>query len=136
MRDLRDQVTNELLPRALSKRATTRAWIDTKGRWLVVDSGADKKAEEFVDAPRRAEEDCPCKRLETERSPVSAMTMWLASGKPPAGFTIEAGHRCRRLLPQESDRIAGDLRETPASDESRGELTLRTPSCSAVSGTP
>ncbi len=89
MRDLRDQVTNELLPRALSKRATTRAWIDTKGRWLVVDAGADKKAEEFVDALRRAEEDFPCKRLETERSPGSAMTRWLASGKPPAGFSID-----------------------------------------------
>jgi recombination associated protein RdgC len=54
-----------------------------------VDAGADKKAEEFVDALRRAEEDFPCKRLETERSPGSAMTRWLASGKPPAGFSID-----------------------------------------------
>lgn len=89
MRDLRDQVTTELLPRALAKRATTRAWIDDKGRWLVVDAGADKKAEEFVEALRRAEENFQCARLATGRSPGASMTQWLASGKPPAGFSID-----------------------------------------------
>lgn len=89
MRDLRDQVTNDLLPRALSKRSTTRAWIDAEGGWLVVDAGADKKAEEFLEALRRAEEDFPCKRLDTERTAGSSMTKWLAAGDPPAGFSID-----------------------------------------------
>ena len=68
---------------------TTRAWVDAKGRWLVVDAGADKKAEAFVEALRRADDDFPCKRLETARSAGACMTKWLASGKPPAGFSID-----------------------------------------------
>ena len=89
MRDLKDRVTNELLPRALAKRTTTRAWIDAKGHWLAIDAGADKKAEEFLEALRRAEEDFPCKRLDTQRSAGSAMTSWLSTQAPPKGFTID-----------------------------------------------
>lgn len=89
MRDIKDQITNELMPRALSRRSTTRAWIDTTNRWLVVDSAADKKAEEFIEALRRVEEDFPCKRLDTQRSPGAAMTKWLAAGDAPDKFTID-----------------------------------------------
>ncbi len=89
MRDLKDRVTNELLPRALAKRTTTRAWIDAKGRWLAIDAGADKKVEEFLEALRRAEEDFPCKRLDTQRSAGGAMTSWLSTQAPPHGFTID-----------------------------------------------
>jgi recombination associated protein RdgC len=89
MRDIKDQVTNELMPRALSRRSTTRAWIDATNRWLVVDAAADKKAEEFVEALRRVKEDFPCKRLDTQRSPGAAMTKWLAVGDAPDKFAID-----------------------------------------------
>ena len=89
MRDLRERITDELLPRALAKRSTTRAWIDAKGGWLAVDAGADKKAEEFLEALRRAEDDFPCKRLDTQRSPGGAMTSWLATQQAPHGFSID-----------------------------------------------
>ncbi len=89
MRDLRDHVTNELLPRALARRTTTRAWIDAQARWLVVDAGADKKAEEFVEALRRADTDLSCRRLDTQRSPAASMTSWLATHDAPPGFTID-----------------------------------------------
>ena len=89
MREIRDEVTNELLPRALSRRTTTRAWIDSTGKWLAVDAAADKKAEEFLEALRRAEENFPCKRLDTQRSPGAAMTNWLATGKAPQSFSID-----------------------------------------------
>ena len=89
MREIRDEVTNELLPRALARRTTTRAWIDSTGGWLAVDAAADKKAEEFLEALRRAEENFPCKRLDTQRSPGAAMTHWLATGKAPPAFSID-----------------------------------------------
>ncbi len=114
MRDLRDQVTNELLPRALSRRLTTRAWVDAKGGWLVVDAGADKKAEELVDALRRAEEDFACKRLDTARSPGAAMTQWLAAGKPPPGFSID-----QDLELQSSDLSKATIRYSRHSLEGR-----------------
>jgi recombination associated protein RdgC len=89
MRDIKAQITNELMSRALSRRSTTRAWIDATSRWLVVDAAADKKAEEFVEALRRVEENFPCKRLDTQRSPGAAMTKWLAAGDAPDKFTID-----------------------------------------------
>lgn len=98
MRDIREQVSNELMPRALSRRSTTRCWIDTINRWLVVDASADKSAEEFLEALRRVEDDFPCKRLETERSPGGAMTRWLNEGDAPGHFSID----------QDLELLAGD----------------------------
>jgi recombination associated protein RdgC len=89
MRDLKDRVTNELMPRALAKRSTTRAWLDEVNRLLIIEAGADKKAEEFLEALRRAEEDFPCRRLETKLSAGPAMTRWLSAHQPPRGFSID-----------------------------------------------
>lgn len=89
MRDLRDHVTNELLPRALARRSTTRAWVDAQSRLLVVDAGADKKAEEFVEALRRADTELSCRRLDTQRSAGAAMTSWVSTHDAPHGFTID-----------------------------------------------
>lgn len=89
MRDLREQVTSELMPRALSRRKITRAWIDRKGGWLAVDASADPKAELFVETLRRAEDDLPARRLETLRSPASAMAEWLAKAEAPGKFSID-----------------------------------------------
>jgi recombination associated protein RdgC len=89
MRDLRDQVTTELLPRALARRRVTHGWIDAKNGWLAVDAGADAKAEQFMEALRRAEDDLPALRLETKRSPASAMAEWLVKGEVPGKFTLD-----------------------------------------------
>jgi recombination associated protein RdgC len=99
MRDLRDRITNELMPRALAKRATTRAWVDESAGLLMVDAGADKKAEEFLEALRRADDDLAFKRLDTKQSPGTAMTRWLAAHKPPTGFSID----------QDLELLAGDM---------------------------
>ena len=89
MRDLRDRITNELMPRALAKRATTRAWIDEEAGLLMVDAGADKKAEEFLEALRRADDDLVFRKLDTKQSPGAAMTKWLAAHKAPGDFSID-----------------------------------------------
>ena len=89
MRDLREQVTGELLPRALSRRRTTWGWIDAKNGWLALDAAADPKAEQFMEALRRAEDDLPATRLETQRSPASAMAEWLVNGSVPGKFSID-----------------------------------------------
>ena len=89
MRDLREQVTGELLPRALARRRVTWGWIDAKNGWLAVDAAADAKAEQFMEALRRAEDDLPAVRLETLRSPASAMADWLVKGGVPGKFTID-----------------------------------------------
>ncbi len=89
MRDLKAQVLNELLPRALVRRRTTHAWIDSVSNWLVIDTSGEAKAEQFMEVLRRTDEGFPARRLETERSPASAMSQWLIQGEVPGAFTID-----------------------------------------------
>lgn len=89
MRELKDQVTDELLPRALSRRRTTYGWIDVAKGWLAVDAAADAKAEQFMEALRRAEDTLHAQRLETQRTPASAMAEWLVRGEAPGAFSID-----------------------------------------------
>jgi recombination associated protein RdgC len=89
MRDIRERVLEELMPKALSRRRTLGAWIDPVNGWLVVDTAADKKADELLESLIGADANIEAKRLQTERSPSAAMTLWLSSGKVPTHFTVD-----------------------------------------------
>lgn len=89
MRELKEQVADELLPRAFACRSQTWAWIDPVNGWLVVDASSTAKAEILLEALSKSVDDLPVKSLHTERSPAAAMTDWLLSGEAPAGFTID-----------------------------------------------
>jgi recombination associated protein RdgC len=89
MRDLREQVTTELMPRALSRRRITHGWIDRKAGLLAVDSSADPKAEQFMETLRRAETGLTAPRVETLRSPASAMAERLSRSEAPGKFSID-----------------------------------------------
>lgn len=89
MRDIKDQVTNELLPRALARRRITHAWIDAARGLLAVEAAGDAKAEEFMEALRRADDAMQALRLETQLSPAAAMAEWLLHGEAPGAFGID-----------------------------------------------
>jgi len=89
MRELKDQVTDELLPRAFVRRHQTWAWIDPVNGWLVVDAATPAKAEVLLEALSKSVDNLVVKSLHTERSPSAAMTDWLLSGEAPAGFSID-----------------------------------------------
>jgi recombination associated protein RdgC len=89
MRELKDQVTDELLPRALSRRRTTYGWIDAANGWLAIDAAADARAEQFMELLRSTEDALLAKRLETQRTPASAMAQWLVRGEAPGAFGID-----------------------------------------------
>lgn len=89
MRDLRELVTNEFLPRALSRRSVTHCWIDDANGWLAIDTAADTKAEQFMEVLRRSDDRMQALRLETQRSPASAMAEWLGRGDAPGAFGID-----------------------------------------------
>jgi recombination associated protein RdgC len=89
MRDLKMRVTEELRARALSRRRTTRAWIDPVNGWFVVDSGSANKAEELVEALRDLLGSLAVQFIETQRSPQTSMAAWLTHGDAPAPFGID-----------------------------------------------
>jgi recombination associated protein RdgC len=89
MRDLREAMTLELLPRAFVSRRTTFGWIDPANGWLIIDAAAPAKAEEFLEHLRKSVDGLPAKLLEVTQSPSAAMTSWVAEGEAPSGFTID-----------------------------------------------
>src|SRR5664279_5029669 len=76
MRDLRETMTAELLPRAFVRRRTTFGWIDPVNGWLVIDAASPVKAEEFLEHLRKSVAGLPAKLLQVTQSPSAAMTGW------------------------------------------------------------
>lgn len=89
MRDLRERVAEELLPRAFTQRRTTWCWIDPAAGWLVIDAGSDARAEELLEVLQKSIDGIALRPLQTQRSPSTAMTDWLAAAEAPAGFSID-----------------------------------------------
>ncbi|MGA7479604.1 MAG: recombination-associated protein RdgC, partial [Azonexus sp.] len=89
LKELRERVTEELMPRAFTRRRSTFVWIDPQNGWLCVDAGSPAKAEEVIEHLRHCLDDFPLTLLHTQLSPTSAMADWLAGGDAPAGFTID-----------------------------------------------
>lgn len=89
MRELREQMTLELLPRAFIRRRSTFGWIDPINGWLVIDAAAPAKAEEFLEHLRKSVDGLPAKLVKVAQSPSAAMTGWVAGGEAPAHFTID-----------------------------------------------
>jgi recombination associated protein RdgC len=89
MRALKMQVLEELRARALSRRRITRAWIDPRGGWLVVDSASDRRAEELVETLRDSLGSLAVQKVDTERAPSACMAAWLMQSDASGPFSIE-----------------------------------------------
>jgi recombination associated protein RdgC len=89
MKELRERVADELLPRAFPSTAHTNVWIDPVHGWLAVDSSSAAAADDVVRLLLKAVERMPLESLRVQRSPVAVMTGWLEADEAPANFTID-----------------------------------------------
>ncbi len=89
LKELKEAVTEELLPKAFSIFRDTRVWIDPESRWLLIDTTSTAKAEEVISVLVKTLEPFPLDMLRLNRSPAQTMTGWLATDEAPAGFTID-----------------------------------------------
>jgi recombination associated protein RdgC len=89
MRDLKMRVTEELRAKALTRRRITRAWINPKNGWLVVDAAGAAKAEELIETLRDTLGSLAVQMVETQRSPQMSMAVWLKLGAAPLRLTID-----------------------------------------------
>ncbi|MDN3988009.1 recombination-associated protein RdgC [Zwartia vadi] len=89
LRDLKEEVTNALIPRAFSLTRDTRVWIDPVNHWLVIDTASASKAEEILSALGKAIYPFPVEPIQVTLSPAAAMTQWITSGQAPANFSID-----------------------------------------------
>jgi len=89
MKELKERVADELLPRAFSIRSNVWTWIDPVNGWLVVDAASPAKADEVIKLLLKAVDKLPLESLRVQRSPVGVMTEWLQTDEAPAGFTVD-----------------------------------------------
>jgi len=89
MKELKERVADELLPRAFSIRGNVWTWIDPVNGWLVVDAASPAKADEVIKLLLKAVDKLPLESLRVQRSPVGVMTEWLQTDEAPAGFTVD-----------------------------------------------
>jgi recombination associated protein RdgC len=89
LKDLKQAVMDELLPRAFALQRTTYAWLDLANGRLIIEAASSAKAEELLEVLGKTVDNFPVQLLQTELSPVAAMTDWVAAENAPAGFTID-----------------------------------------------
>lgn len=95
MKQIKEAMTDELLPRAFALQRSTRAWIDPEGGWLVVDAASTAKADEVVEMLLKHVDGIAFAPLKTQMSAMTVMTGWLLGGKPPPGFTLDDDYELR-----------------------------------------
>jgi recombination associated protein RdgC len=89
LKDLKQAITDELLPRAFALQRTTYAWLDLANGRMIIEAASSAKAEELLEQLGKTVDNFPVQLLQTQLSPVAAMTDWLAAESAPAGFTID-----------------------------------------------
>ncbi len=88
-KELKEEVVLALLPQAFTKQAAIKVWLNPKQRLLMIDASSPAKADEVVTQLVKAVDGLGLTPLHTAQSPAAAMSGWLTSGEPPAGFSID-----------------------------------------------
>lgn len=93
---IKDEVIQEMLPRAFTKQSVTRALIMPELQLILVDSSGYSKAEELLALLRKALGSLPVVPLIYKTPVESTLTEWLKSGSSPLPFETkcEAELRC------------------------------------------
>lgn len=97
LRELKERVTDELMPRAFSIQRDTRVWIDTNSGWLVIDAASSALADDVLSLLVKSIDQIPLATVRTESSPVAAMTRWLLPDEAPYGFTVDQDTELRAI---------------------------------------
>jgi recombination associated protein RdgC len=88
LRELKEQITDELLPTALVTTSRTQILIDPVNGWVMIDAagkGSYDTALRFIIRSLALAIDT----LFTKQNPVSQMTLWLTEDWTPEGFTVD-----------------------------------------------
>ncbi|MRT27603.1 recombination-associated protein RdgC [Herbaspirillum sp. CAH-3] len=119
-KELKEQVTDELLPRAFTRLSSMWVWIDPVNGWLVADSSTSARAEEALKLLFKAVPKFPLETVRTVMSPGAAMTDWLASDEAPEGFTVDQDTELRSTA--ESRATVRYVRHTLEADQLRQHI--------------
>jgi len=85
---IKDEVMQDLLPRAFLKNSLTFAYIAPRDNMLVINASSRKKAEELLVYLRRSLGTLPVIPPALTHSPASIMTRWITGVEVPVDFLI------------------------------------------------
>lgn len=87
---LKEQITDDLLPKAFTRLLKTQAIIDTNRGFFIVNNASPTKAEAMLSKVRQALGGLNAKLIRTQMSPSSLMTDWLLSGECSGNFELDS----------------------------------------------
>ena len=105
---LKDEITQDCLPRAFSRHSELRLLLDTEARWVFADTASANRAEEALNLLRECIGTFPVIPPQTSQAPAFAMSGWLSNSSLPDDFEARDEVEMR------------DLGEEPAVLRSRG----------------
>ncbi|WP_314378791.1 recombination-associated protein RdgC [Neisseria elongata] len=88
--ELKEQITDDLLPRAFTRSSRSLAVFDTKHGYLLVNNASLAKAENMLTRLREALGGLEASLPNTKQSPASLMTSWLLNGACDGGFELDS----------------------------------------------
>ncbi len=100
---IKEQVVQELLPRAFVRVSQTYGYIDPQNGWLIINASGVKKADEFMSLLRKSLGTLNITLPQSAISPEVLMTKWVADKGATAGdFTLEDDAELRSAGEQDS----------------------------------
>ena len=88
--ELKEQITDDLLPRAFTRSRYSEAIIDVPGQLLLVNQSNSNKSENFVSQLRQALGGLPASLPRTAESPTTLMTAWLEQSEAAGNFELDS----------------------------------------------
>lgn len=128
---MKEQITDDLLPRAFSRSSRTNAYLDQSRGFLMVDSASPSKAERLLSALREALPPFPATLPRTKVAPHTLMTDWLAAGEASGDFVLDADATLQdssengaKIKISRADLTAEEIRQHIATGKQVTELGL------------
>lgn len=102
-KELKEEVIMQLLPMAFPALKQIPVWIDPKQHLLVIGTASSTQADGIVTALVRSLAEFSVNFYTTKMEGGTTMSLWLESGEPPAGFTIDRD--CELREPKEGGAV-------------------------------
>jgi len=118
--ELRDEVLQDLLPRAFTRSKLTYAYINPRDGLILVDSATANKAEELISLLRETLGSLPVRPLKVRHAPAAVMTAWVEGTDRTPDF--EPLDECELRDPGEEGGVVRCRRQDLSSDEIQGHL--------------
>lgn len=102
-KELKEEIILELLPKVFPQQHTVRVWVDPRERLLVIDAGAQGKADMMMTELVKAIEGFGGALIQTAESPAVCMAHWLKTQENPNNFTVD--RECELKATDESKSV-------------------------------